>query len=127
MDPQQELFISLRNGLIELGYDVYDTILPPEGTPYPLIYLGGVEQSDEANKSAVFGTVSQTIDVWHNQPSKRGTLSALMLNVKTLCRSITNTEHYRWQVSSLSQRILADTTTSESLLHGIITVEFRFS
>lgn len=127
MDPQQELFISLRSGLIELGYDVYDTILPPEGTPYPFIYLGGSEQSDEANKSAVFGTVSQTIDVWHNQPSKRGTLSALMLNVKTLCRSIEATSHYKWQVASLSQQILADTTISESLIHGVITVEFRFS
>ena len=34
MDPQQELFIAIRNGIKEtLGYDVYDGALTPEETP----------------------------------------------------------------------------------------------
>ena len=37
MDPQQELFTKLLTEIkaLELGYDVYDGFLPPDGTPYP--------------------------------------------------------------------------------------------
>ena len=40
MDPQQELFSALLLELKKQYPDgVYDTFLPPEGTPYPFIYL----------------------------------------------------------------------------------------
>ena len=45
MDPQQELFTELLLKLKELGYDVYDTFLPPEDTPYPFIYLADSQQT----------------------------------------------------------------------------------
>lgn len=62
MDPQQELFSALLLELKKQYPDgVYDTFLPPEGTPYPFIYLADSDLNDRANKTAVFGTVSQTI------------------------------------------------------------------
>ena len=61
MDPQQELFTELLLRLKEKGYDVYDTFLPPEGTPYPFIYLADSQQTDDSNKTAIFGNVYQTI------------------------------------------------------------------
>lgn len=39
MDPQQELFTKLLTEIKALGYDVYDGFLPPDGTPYPFVYL----------------------------------------------------------------------------------------
>ena len=61
MDPQQELFTKLLTEIKALGYDVYDGFLPPDGTPYPFVYLADNLQIDEANKTAVFGSVHQTI------------------------------------------------------------------
>ena len=39
MDPQQELFTELLLKLKEMGYDVYDTFLPPEDTRRILSFL----------------------------------------------------------------------------------------
>ena len=82
MDPQQELFTELLLRLKEKGYDVYDTFLPPEGTPYPFIYLADSQQTDDSNKTAIFGNVYQTINVWHNNPRQRGTVSGILLDKK---------------------------------------------
>lgn len=60
MDPQQELFTKLLTEIKVLGYDVYDGFLPPDGTPYPFVYLADSQQTDDANKTAVFGNVYQT-------------------------------------------------------------------
>ena len=77
MDPQQELFTKLLTEIKALGYDVYDGFLPPDGTPYPFVYLADSQQTDDANKTAVFGNVYQTIHVWHNNPRQRGTVSKM--------------------------------------------------
>lgn len=124
MDKQQELFTAL---LVELKehYDVYDGYLPPAGTEYPFVYLADSEQSDEANKEAVFGTITQTIHVWHDNPKKRGTVSAMMLKIKQICRDASNTSG--WMLTGMNQTILADDTTGARLVHGIIIAEFRFS
>lgn len=41
MDPQQELFtallLKLKEKYEDTGIGVYDTFLPPDGTPYPFI------------------------------------------------------------------------------------------
>lgn len=127
MDPQQELFTELLEKLKESGYGVYDGVLPPEDTPYPFIYVADSQQIDDANKSAIFGNVYQTIHVWHNNPGQRGTVSAILLAVKDVCRKIVHTKNFTWHVVNVNQRILADTTTKQPLIHGILDVEFRFS
>jgi len=127
MDPQQELFTGLLLKLKDLGYDVYDTFLPPEGTPYPFIYLADSQQSDDANKTAVFGNVYQTIHVWHNNPRQRGTVSKMLLDVKKVCYRLEHTENFAWMIRNINQRILPDNTTKTPLLHGLLEVEFKFS
>jgi hypothetical protein len=128
MDPQQELFSALLVALKkEYPDSVYDTFLPPEGTPYPFLYLADNDQNDRENKSAVFGTVSQTIHVWHSNPRQRGTVSQILLQAKQICRKLEHTGHFSWSVQDLNQRILPDTTTNQPLLHGIVEVTFLFS
>lgn len=127
MDPQQELFTALLLQLQELGYDVYDTFLPPEGTPYPFVYLADNHLVDDANKTAVFGNVFQTIHIWHNNPRQRGTVSRMLLEIKNLCRKLTHTENFAWQLRNVDQQILPDNTTNTPLLHGLLEVEFKFS
>lgn len=128
MDPQQELFTAV---LVELRKrypdQVYDTFLPPEGTPYPFIYLADSVLTDKANKTAVFGNVSQTIHVWHDNPRQRGIVSQMLLQIKQICRHLEHTGNFSWSVQDLNQRILPDTTTNQPLLHGIVEVTFLFS
>lgn len=127
MDPQQELFAELLQKIKEWGYDVYDGALPPEDTPYPFVYLADSQQIDDANKTAIFGSVYQTIHVWHNNAKQRGTVSAMLLAIKDVCRKVEHTKNFAWYVASVDQRILADDTTKTPLLHGMLDIEFRFS
>lgn len=127
MDPQQELFTELLTEIKKIGYDVYDGFLPPDGTPYPFVYLADSQQSDDANKTAVFGNVYQTIHVWHNNPRQRGTVSKMLLAIKSACRRLDHTENFAWNVRNVNQRILPDTTTKQPLLHGVLEIEFKFS
>lgn len=127
MDPQQELFTELLLRLKDLEYDVYDTFLPPEGTPYPFIYLADSQQTDTQTKSAVMGNVYQTIHVWHNNPKQRGTVSEMLLDIKKVCYKLEDTENFAWMIQNMNQRILPDSTTKTPLLHGRLEVEFKFS
>lgn len=126
-DPQQELFTRLKLDLEALGFAVYDGALPPDGTPYPFVYLGDFRQNDTANKSAVFGSVYPMIHVWHNNTRQRGTVSRMLLQIKTACRQIDHTKNFAWSVRNVSNRIIPDNTTKTPLLHGVVEAEFVFS
>ena len=126
-DPQQELFSKLKTEIESLGYDVYDGFLPPEGTPYPFVYMGDCQQTDDANKTAVFGNVYQTIHVWSNTPMNRGTVSQMLLAIKNVCRCINHTDSFAWFVRNINHRIIPANTTKTPLLHGVLEVEFKFS
>lgn len=127
MDPQQELFTELLLKIKDMEYDVYDTFLPPEGTPYPFIFIADSQQTDTQTKSAVMGNVYQTIHVWHNSPKQRGTVSQMLLDIKKVCYKLKYTENFAWMIQNVNQRILPDNTTKTPLLHGVLEVEFKFS
>ena len=128
MDPQQELFGAIRSALMAAGYDVYDGELPPEGTPYPFVYLADSRMSDEYGvKDIVLANVHQDIHVWHNNVRQRGTFSAILSGVKSALRGITETETYSWAIREIEQQIMQDTTTQTPLMHGVITVHYHLS
>lgn len=126
-DPQQELFSALKIALEARGFDVYDGVLPPEDTKYPFIYLGDFHQADTEYKNAVTGLVRPTIHVWHNNTRQRGTVSKMLLEIKTECRKLTRTNNFSWAVRNVRARIIPDNTTKTPLLHGIVEPEFMFS
>lgn len=124
MEPQQMLFGYLLTELRKKGYSVYDGILPPKDTPYPFIYLGDSQTVDEARKREVQGTVYQTVHIWHDNLNQRGTVSAMILEIKNLCRQLENTSG--WLLAECSSQILPDNTTNRPLMHGIIELGFKF-
>ena len=128
MDPQQELFTKLLVDLRSEFENVYDTVLPPEGTPYPFVYLADTAQDDDGRtKDALWGRVTQTLHVWHSDPRKRGTVSAMLLKAKAVCRNISETDNFHWTVTGITQNILPDDTTGTPLLHGVLTIQFYFT
>lgn len=127
MDAEQELFTALKLAIEAKGYSVYDGVLPPEGTPYPFVYLGDFRQTDNEHKSDRTGIVYPMIHVWHNNPKQRGTVSKMMYDIKTVCRKINHTHNYAWMFRNVSGRILTDNTTKAPLLHGVVEAEGLFS
>ena len=123
MDIQQAVFTQLKIDIESLGYDVYDGELP-EGTTYPFVYLGNSNQSDNSTKAGNIGTVSQMIHIWHNDVQKRGTVSAMLADIKDVCRELER--KYPVILSGMTQDILPDNTTKQPLLHGVLTVNFKF-
>ena len=126
-DPQQELFTAYKLSLETMGYAVYDGELPPEGTPYPFIYLGDFRQSDQMYKNAVTGTVYPTIHVWHNNSRQRGTVSDMLLDIKWTIYQLTKTENFSWLTQSVDTIIRPDDTTKTPLLHGTVYATVKFS
>ena len=126
MDAQQELFTHLKLNIEKLGYKVYDGALPPANTPYPFVYLGEFRQTDRDTKTHPYGNVYPTIHVWHNDLSRRGELSDMLLSIKLVCRQLTHTPTYAWSVRNVTSRIINDTTTKAPLMHGIIDGEWFF-
>ena len=124
MDIQQGVFTQLKVDIESLRYDVYDGELPSEGTPYPFVYLGNSNQSDNSTKAGNIGTVSQMIHIWHNDVQKRGTVSAMLADIKDVCRELER--KYPVILSGITQEILPDNTTKQPLLHGVLTVNFKF-
>lgn len=127
IDPQQELFTELLIRLKALGYDVYDGHLPSDGTPYPFVYIGDSTLTDDTNKTAIFGRVSQVIHIYSNTPKNRGSVSVMLLEIKRVCRSLASSQNFKWNVESVNQRILPDNTTKQPLLHGVLEIGFRFN
>lgn len=127
MDAQQELFTYLKLSIEAKGYEVYDSFLPPPETPYPFVYLGDFQQTDAETKTNVIGSVFPTIHVWHNNPRKRGDVSKMLLDIKTICRSLSHTDSYAWNARNVTSQIIPDNTTKQPLLHGIVEAELQFS
>lgn len=127
IDPQQELFTAYKLELEAMGYSVYDGELPPEGTKYPFIHFGDFGQSDKMFKNAITGTVSPTINVWHNDKKQRGTVSKMLLDIKRVICLVDKTAGFSWLPKSLKSRIITDTTTKTPLLHGIVEAGVEFS
>ena len=109
-----------------MGYTVFD-YLPPEGTAYPFVFVGEQYSNDQANKSAVFGTVNQTVHIYHNDYKKRGTTTTMMDAIKTEVRKLKSTPHFYVRVRSMDDQILTDNTTATPLLHGVIEIALQFN
>lgn len=132
MDSQQELFsallVKLKKELESKGVGVYDTFLPGEETSYPYVYVGNSQLVDDyGNKTMILGSITQVVDVWHNNPRKRGELSEIMMIVKNVARQINRTNNFAFQIKDINQRILPDTSTSEPLMHGVLELDFRIT
>lgn len=121
--PQQEFFTALRKELKKDGYDVYDGALPPNGTPYPFIYMGASNMAgDQACKDIDSARILQTVHAWHDDPGKRGTVSGMLIDIQVAARQITVTNNYRFSFVDATEDILPDTTTKTPLLHGVVSV-----
>lgn len=123
--PDQQIYDELFKISLKLGYDTYN-YLPPEGTEYPFVFIGEQISTDSANKTMVIGEVMQRIHVYGDK-DKRRQVTDMMNNLIYQIRKITHTDTFYISIKSLRKQILLDTSTNETLLHGLIEVDFKFN
>ena len=124
MQAQQELFTYFKTQL-----NAYDGQLPPQGTPYPFYYLADTRQQFGSAKSQDHGYVTLIVHIWHNNDKQRGTVSEMMDTVLNTAGTLSETSTYKWSLirNETEQQILADNTTTPSLMHGWNSLRFMYS
>lgn len=128
MTAQQEYFMALRSALIQKGYAVYDSVLPPEHTPYPFVYLAGSWNNPQDIKTGDIGKITQIVQVW-GTAKMRGTISAMCEAVLDTAKTIKTTEHYAFHIraNETEQQILNDDTTNTPLMQGYTSLRVAYS
>ena len=127
MKAQQKFFMALKKALQQQGYDVYDNALPPEGTPYPFVYLAGTTDNPSDVKLQEAGMLTQIVQVW-GRATQRGTISEMSDTVLQVARGIQTADYaYAVRMNETEQRILNDNTTKTPLMQGYTSLRVSYS
>lgn len=127
MSAQQEFFAEMKMALITQGYAVYDNTLPPDGTPYPFVYLAGSTVDGYGAKAQEAGIITQIIQVW-GRSDMRGTLSRICEAVMLTARTLKESDNYAFAYQDDSQtQILNDNTTKTPLMQGYNSIRVFYS
>lgn len=119
----QQLFDCLFKVSTSLGCDTYP-ILPQEEVPYPFVVIGEVQVLPRASTYRLYGKLFVTIDVWGTDSQRK--------KVAEICEKIMLSSNYliignrkaSLNINASNQRILADNSTSSTLWHGVLHLEF---
>lgn len=120
-----EIYKALRTALQKCGYSVCSDALPPDGTPYPVIYIGEMEEDEKQLKAGVAGTARITLHVWHNKPGDRQPIQKIVRDIRAETLWIQKDLPQVMRVS-FSTRYLHDNTTKTPLSHVVIEAEYLF-
>lgn len=123
--PEQEVFDAIFIESQNLGYRTFD-YLPPGNTEYPFVFIGEIFQQDRHTKSGLFGDIQATVHVYNHYRDRRETT--------TMRDSIKHAMYQKKQAGSINLtlkrgtgQIIIDDSFSQTLLHGILELEFTFT
>jgi hypothetical protein len=122
INPQQDVYNTVFNVCAGLA-DTYEK-LPSDTATYPFISMGETQLVANRNMTAIFANVFQTLDFYASD-RQRGTLSELMFNAEKALRNIKETNNQMVDVINVTVRVLTDTSTNNTLYHGILELEFK--
>ena len=123
--PDQQLYDEVFRLLLELGVEVYD-YLPGLDASYPFVVLGETQSLPEATMSFSMGETTLSLHVWQNDGDRRG-LSELMGKIRYSVSQIDKIDGRPFIFDKHStSRVLIDTSTDETLLHGVMDLDFKF-
>ena len=123
--PQQQIYNEVYKVCLALGYPTFD-YLPANDVGYPFVFIGEQFDQDKANKTIATGNVQQTIHLYHDY-TRRGDLANMVVAIKSKLRELKHTKNFYISVNSINSRVIPDNTTAQSLLHGVIEVDFKFN
>jgi len=123
--PDQQIYDEVFKISQRLGNDTY-SYLPPSGTKYPFVFIGEQIENDVANKSTITGEVTQYIHIY-DVKEKRRRVTDIMNDLIRDARKARHTDTYYIYIKEVRKQMLLDTSTSETLWHGVIEVDFKFN
>lgn len=123
--PEQRVFDAIFEVCQRLGYRVFD-YLPAKETSYPFVYVGEIFQQDKQTKSHLYGDIQATVHIYNDYKKRRETTS-MRDNIKLEMYKVKNVDGMRLKLNRGTGQILIDDTTPETLLHGILELEFTFN
>lgn len=122
--PRQLLYDTVFERLSMLGFVVFDK-LPMEEVPYPFIVIkNNLSEYDKRQKSNRSMALSLKIDTWHLSDN-RGEHDKTLTQIEQSLFSLVSIEGLPLVVRDLRTNEMTDTTTKDSLLHGIIDVTYQ--
>lgn len=123
--PQQAIYDAIFQTSLSLGFKTYP-YLPAKDATYPFVYVGEQFDNDRYTKSVIYGDVIQRIHIYHDY-RKRSELTGMMDNLKHEIRKLKRADGFALNVKRINAQILLDTTTVDSLYHGIVEVNITFN
>lgn len=123
--PQLQIYNAVFMKSLGLKYPTYD-YLPPSSASLPFVYVGEQFDQDRQTKDVIFGDVQQTVHVYGSYKQRRQ-VTDMMNSLKAEIRTINKTSNFYVTVKGISTQTMIDDSTSETLLHGIIEVDFTFN
>lgn len=123
--PQQSIYDALFQVSLSLGYRTYP-FLPAKDASYPFVYVGEQFDNDHATKSVIYGDVVTRLHIYHDY-RKRSELTGMMDNLKREIRKLKRADGYAVTIKGVTAQTLLDTSTPDSLYHGIVEVNITFN
>lgn len=124
----QNTFILVKKLAIQLyGADrVFDQELPPEGTPYPFVYIANQDTNRYPVKDNSIENVNQMVRFYHDNVDERGTLDSMIYALRIeagMQRFLVNNSSIR--LNDYSTVINPEEVEQGlKLLHGVLTLSF---
>ena len=124
-EPDQQIYDKIYNRLLDNGIEVYD-FLPDLDAKYPFVVMGETQLLPQATKSFLIGRVTISLHIWQNNGDRRSVTEM----IGSIRRELSKIEEidgraFIFDRQSTSQ-IFVDNSTDETLLHGVMDLEFKF-
>lgn len=123
--PQQSIYDALFQASLSLGYKTYP-YLPAKDAAYPFVYVGEQFDNDRPTKSVIYGDVITRLHIYHDY-RKRSELTGMIDNLKREIRKLKRADGFALNVKRINSQTLLDTSTPDSLYHGIVEVNITFN
>lgn len=121
----QELFDAVYSMSLRLGYDTYDYV-PGGKVPYPFVFVGEQFEQEQRTKSGTYAIVQQTIHVYHYYEQRRD-LTNMVDGLKKELRQLRRSGPFYFAFKNATGRTITDNSTSDTLLHAVLEIEFRIN
>lgn len=123
--PQQAIYDEIFKVSLALGYSTYP-FLPAKDAKLPFVFVGEQFDQDKATKSVIYGNVQQRIHIYHDY-TRRSDLTGMMDALKREIRKLKRAEGFYINAKNINAQTLLDTSTVQTMYHGIIEVDIQFN
>jgi hypothetical protein len=122
---QQKIFEALAKTFESKGYDTYYLDVAPENADCPYIQMTYSSSGRISTKKEAGGSVYVIVNIWHDRAAERDVVAQMINDIISIACGL-QIEGYSLDLATASSRILYDTSTSTTYLHGVVDLTFNY-